>query len=263
MNIPFKKYHGAGNDFIMIDNRSAILTHDMSVLFERLCDRHFGIGADGIILYENHPELDFRMVYFNSDGRESSMCGNGGRCIVKYAHDMGFVEKTALVFEAIDGVHQARLTNDGVELQMRDVPSIEAVGEGYVIDTGSPHFVAFKQEIEGDDFVEKAQRIRNGYRYKAEGINVNFVLEREDVLELRTYERGVENETLSCGTGVTASALVYMDKNERDGEIAVKARGGNLKVRAKRTDKGFENIWLIGPAALSFEGSFSTESFSY
>jgi len=263
MKVEFQKYHGAGNDFIMIDNRSAKLSHDNQLLFARLCDRHMGIGADGIILYEEHAELDFQMVYYNSDGRQSSMCGNGGRCIVRYAIDNGFVNKTELSFEAVDGVHQAKLIDDQVELEMKDVQDIEPFGEGYVVDTGSPHFVAIKQRIDSDDFVNEARRIRNGMQFRNNGINVNFVERVEDKVLLRTYERGVEDETLACGTGVTATALVLMELDEKDGEITVEAKGGTLKVRASRNGSGYKNVWLIGPAVKSFEGSFNTEVLSY
>ncbi len=263
MKVDFQKYHGAGNDFIIIDNRAAKLSHSDTAFYAALCHRHFGIGADGMILYEDHPELDFKMIYYNSDGRQSSMCGNGGRCIVRYAADNAFVKAKEVRFEAIDGIHDAVIHKDKIELQMQNVSAIEPVGEGYVLDTGSPHYVVLKHQDNGEDFIEEARRVRNGIRFKENGINVNFVRETQDGAKLRTYERGVENETLACGTGVTAAALVLMKYAGKGSEVHLQAEGGKLSVKAQREGDLFKDIWLIGPAVKSFDGSFNTEDFSY
>lgn len=256
MNIEFKKYQGTGNDFIIIDNRSGALGHKEHDLYKAMCDRRFGIGADGLILFEDHDIADFRMVYFNSDGHESSMCGNGGRCIVRYAKDEGLISKNEVSFEAIDGIHHARIQDELIELQMQNVNKIEPSGEGYFLDTGSPHFVAMKNAWDDDHFIEDARRIRNGAKYKAEGVNVNFMSIEGDELKVRTYERGVEDETLSCGTGVTASALVYMRQQGNANLITIEVKGGSLKVKAKQSENAYQDIWLIGPASKSFEGLY-------
>lgn len=251
----FYKYHGTGNDFIIIDNRETDFPKEREMI-ARLCDRRFGIGGDGLILLENCEDADFRMVYYNSDGNESTMCGNGGRCIVAFAHRLDiFEEKTT--FRAIDGLHEAEIRNGIIKLKMKDVSSIKSDGESFVLDTGSPHFVRFVDDVQNFDVYRCGNEIRNSATYSAEGINVNFMQPiAEDQLFVRTYERGVEDETYSCGTGVTAAALVYLkDKNATS--VKIKVLGGELKVYAEKEAEGFKNIYLEGPATQVFKGKIT------
>ena len=259
MTLPFYKYQGAGNDFIMIDNRQEIFpSPDDQVFIEKLCDRRFGIGADGLILLNQVDGYDFEMVYFNSDGRQSSMCGNGGRCIVAFAQYLGII-KERCTFLAIDGPHEALLEQpDWVELKMREVQHIEKGDGFYYLNTGSPHFVRFVDRLDQINVIKEGRAVRYSERFKAEGTNVNFVEVQAAGIAVATYERGVEGETLACGTGVTACALAYYLHMEEAGaaEVEVQAKGGKLKVRFEKTQKGFENIWLCGPAHRVFEGTY-------
>jgi diaminopimelate epimerase len=261
-NIPFVKYQGTGNDFILIDNRrTGYLTREDTPLIERMCDRKFGIGADGLILLQETPGYDFEMVYFNSDGRESTMCGNGGRCIVAFARQLGIFDEKCR-FLAIDGPHEA-VVRDGnwVELKMLDVQQTERGDGFFVLDTGSPHYVVFVEDVSDIDVVENGQAIRYSNRFKKEGINVNFVERRPGGIEVATYERGVEDETLSCGTGVTAAALSWALSNAENkaGELPVSTKGGNLKVRFRPDGNGgFTDVWLCGPAERVFEGHYNS-----
>ncbi|WP_304344563.1 diaminopimelate epimerase [Chryseobacterium koreense] len=250
--IEFFKYQGTGNDFVMIDNRDLQFPKDRT-LIEKLCDRRFGIGADGLILLENDDATDFKMVYYNSDGNESTMCGNGGRCIVAFAYFLDiFEDKTTFI--AIDGLHEAEIVNGTVKLKMSDVNTIINRDENFELNTGSPHFVKFVNEVENYAVYKNGNEIRNSATYKDEGINVNFVEPiSEDEIFVRTYERGVEDETFSCGTGVTASALVFL-KGKNKVEVNVKVLGGNLKVYAEQDGDSFKNIWLEGPAKQVFKG---------
>lgn len=246
----FYKYQATGNDFVMIDNRDQQFLKDEKII-EQLCDRRFGVGGDGLILLENHDHLDFTMVYYNSDGKISSMCGNGGRSIVAFAHFLDLFEDK-VKFEAIDGVHEAQINNGIVKLKMSDVINISKDAENYVLNTGSPHFVKFVDNLEHYKVYEEGNKIRNLPTYIEEGINVNFVEQLgEDSIYVRTYERGVENETYSCGTGVTAAALCVLNDKR---SIKIKTIGGNLTVYAESSDKGFYNIWLEGPAKQVFKG---------
>lgn len=253
----FFKYQGTGNDFIIADNRSGALKE---LPVERLCDRKFGIGADGLILLENEEGYDFKMVYYNSDGRESSMCGNGGRCLVNFANYLGIVQDQC-IFLAVDGPHRAELSPSEVALEMKDVSSIQRLLDDYTLDTGSPHYVRFVEDVNTDGFVQEAREVRNQPDYHEEGINVNFVSPQEDVLHMRTFERGVEDETLSCGTGVTAVALTYSAHlQEKTGTHTrqVQTQGGNLRVKyTKNEDGSFTNIWLIGPTKQVFSGKIN------
>jgi len=258
MKIPFYKYQGTGNDFVLIDNRDQnLISKDQIELVKQLCDRRFGIGADGLILLENHEGYDFEMVYFNSDGRESSMCGNGGRCVSAFAYHLGIVSENCR-FLAIDGEHESLIKdNDWVELKMMDVKNIE-VGEDYfLMDTGSPHYVIFVEDVDDINIVENGQAIRYSQRFKEKGVNVNFVEPAKDKIIVATYERGVEDETLSCGTGVTASAIAHYLQNpskERT-EIAIDSKGGKLLVRLEPSENGgFKNVWLCGKAEQVFKG---------
>lgn len=248
----FYKYQGTGNDFVMIDNRDLSFNKDKN-LIAQLCDRRFGIGGDGLILLENDEDTDFRMVYFNSDGGESTMCGNGGRCLVAFAHFLKIFDKKC-TFNAIDGLHEAEINDGIVKLKMINVSEIQRDDDNFVLNTGSPHFVQYVSDIENFDVYFNGNKIRNSENYKKEGINVNFVEEISDnELFVRTYERGVEDETYSCGTGVTASALSYL-QSKNIGEVKIKTLGGNLKVYADKNENGFSNIWLEGPAKQVFSG---------
>ncbi|MEM8527850.1 MAG: diaminopimelate epimerase [Bacteroidota bacterium] len=256
MQIPFQKYHGTGNDFIMIDQREQQhLTRDDQAIIEQLCTRHFGIGADGLILLQNHAALDFEMIYFNSDGRESSMCGNGGRCIVAFAHQLGVFEKECK-FWAIDGLHEAIVKDDWVELKMSDVEKVETYDTHYFLDTGSPHHVAFVEEINQTNVVEQGSQIRYSKTYQPAGTNVNFVQKNSQGITVATYERGVENETLSCGTGVTAAAIAYHLQHTTQKVIDIETKGGKLQVKLEPKADGFRDIWLCGPTQAVFKGIF-------
>ena len=254
MLIEFYKYQGTGNDFVMIDNRDNIFDKTNLEKVQKLCDRRFGIGADGLILIENLDDLDFNMIYFNADGSQS-FCGNGSRCAVAFAKYLGIIEKQAM-FLSTDGEHEAWINDAGeVSLKMHDVLSIEKGQDYYYIDTGSPHYVVNVDEVSKIDVKKEGAAIRYNDRFKSEGTNVNFVKYNDNELDIRTYERGVEDETLSCGTGVTAAALSLADSQCLDaGVIHVNAVGGNLKVGFKKIGNEFKDIWLIGPATYVFKG---------
>lgn len=249
----FFKYQGTGNDFILIDNRHLEFNKEEKYI-EQLCHRRFGIGADGLILLENASDFDFRMIYYNSDGKESTMCGNGGRCIVAFAHFLKIFEKKTQ-FIAIDGAHQAEIDGDIVKLKMIDVEQINERENSFVLNTGSPHYVQFVSEVKNYDVYENGKKIRYSQEFSLEGINVNFVEKLSDKkLFVRTYERGVEDETLSCGTGITASALAFM-KHQNIFSVEVEALGGKLKVYAEKKNDGFHHIWLEGAAQQVFKGN--------
>lgn len=253
MELRFFKYQGTGNDFVMIDNRVPVFSETNEALVARLCDRRFGIGADGLILLENHPAYDFQMVYFNSDGRQSSMCGNGGRCLVQFAHDMGAIKKET-TFNAIDGEHDAYLKDGLVYLKMIDVAEVEAQDDFYFLNTGSPHYVSFVSGVQSFPVYEEGYKIRNNDRFREKGTNVNFIEKIGEALWVRTYERGVEDETYSCGTGVTAAALAASLKGLQS-PVAIQTRGGELGVSFEKEGNGFKNIYLSGPAVRVFEGT--------
>ncbi|MBS1637027.1 MAG: diaminopimelate epimerase [Bacteroidetes bacterium] len=255
MILQFYKYQGTGNDFVLIDNRDMKLSLSVEQI-RLLCDRRFGIGADGLMLLELEPGVDFKMVYFNSDGNESSMCGNGGRCITALAARLGLIGKEAK-FLAVDGLHEAKIENDIVSLKMNDVRTIETGSDFYFLDTGSPHYVKFVEGVAHTDVFSEGSKIRNNERFKETGTNVNFIEKLDDVLFVRTYERGVEDETLSCGTGVTASALVAAARGLATGKnnCRVKTPGGELNVKFDKVlENTFYNIWLEGPATFVFKG---------
>lgn len=256
MHLKFYKYQGTGNDFVIIDDRNKSFKNDTK-LVQRLCDRKFGIGADGLILLQGpeHAGEDFKMVYFNADGNESSMCGNGARCAVSFAHFLGIIEEET-VFSTSDGKHKARLDASGlVHLKMRNVPEIKKMEEAFFVDTGSPHHIVFAENIADIDVKKEGAKIRNNAVYRNEGVNVNFVETDGNSLSIRTYERGVEDETLSCGTGVTAAALVaHFAKKTRGEKIVVKTPGGKLLVEFKPDIDQYYDIWLTGPAEQVFKG---------
>ncbi len=261
MNIKFFKYQGTGNDFIMIDDRISLFPNgDNTKLIEKLCHRRFGIGADGLILLQKHESADFFMKYYNSDGRESSMCGNGGRCIAQFAKDLNVVGDKA-AFYAVDGYHEADYENKMVSLLMKDVNSIEKRStDEFVLNTGSPHYVVFSDaDITNLDIVSMAKKIRFNDEFAKEGINVNFVnILSDNELKVRTYERGVEDETFSCGTGVTASVLAYSQRNSIESQlINVQTLGGTLSVKYTPNEQSFKQVYLQGPAIRVFEGELS------
>lgn len=262
--IPFYKYQGTGNDFVMIDQREKkYIQKKDTALINKICDRRFGIGADGLILLENRKGYDFQMIYFNADGRESSMCGNGGRCIAAFANHLGIVNSKCH-FLAIDGPHKAIIKKDSwVELKMSDVKNIE-IGEDYfLMNTGSPHYIVFVEDIDDINVFENGQAIRYSKRFKKEGVNVNFVEQTKDKIIVATYERGVEDETLSCGTGVTAAAIAHFLKNpnrRKKQNIPISSKGGDLAVRFEPIGKnGAGNIWLCGKGEKVFEGNFLSD----
>lgn len=255
--IEFFKYHGAGNDFVIIDDRKKLFDLSDHQLIKRVCDRHFGVGADGLMLLRSSSQADFEMIYFNSDGRLGSMCGNGGRCIVSFARSLNMVNDHCS-FLAADGMHQAVIHSQmDVSLQMQDVESIELIEEADgLIDTGSPHYVVVKQNIDQLDVVREGMKIRYNDRFREKGVNVNFIQPEDEIVRIRTYERGVENETLACGTGVTAAAIYAVAFLRFISPVKVKAVGGDLVVSFDRVGSKFINIWKRGPVALVFKGKY-------
>ncbi|MES2005970.1 MAG: diaminopimelate epimerase [Bacteroidota bacterium] len=257
MTLSFYKYQGTGNDFVIFDNRDGKITLTTEQV-KQICDRRFGIGADGLMLLNNLEGYDFNMIYYNADGRESSMCGNGGRCLTRFAYDMG-IHKNSYHFMAVDGEHEATLGEHGwINLKMKDVGSIDDYHGDALLDTGSPHYVKSVGDVMNLDVFEEGKDIRYSKDFAANGINVNFVEndENDKRIIVRTYERGVEDETYSCGTGVTASALVFAHNENGFNRIEVQTKGGHLAVEFDKTgDQQFENIWLCGPAIFVYKGS--------
>jgi diaminopimelate epimerase len=257
MIIAFNKYQGAGNDFIIIDNRNRIFNPENSSLIKNLCDRRFGIGADGLILISSISGFDFKMVYFNSDGFEGTMCGNGGRCAADFAIRSGIAGKK-LKFMATDGVHEAFSEEDLIRLKMNDVHEISSVSGNYFINTGSPHYVLFTSDLDTFDVYNEGKKIRWSKDFIPGGTNVNFVEPEDNGIYVRTFERGVEDETLSCGTGVTASAIASVLTGHFDrGPVNVKTKGGNLKVEFNVEGQQITDIWLCGPATFVFQGTIN------
>ena len=264
-NIKFYKYHGTANDFIMIEDRDKsiekLLTQDMIATW---CSRKFSVGADGLILLQEDKKSDFYMKYYNSDGNESSMCGNGGRCISQFAYDQEWIAGRSMQFMAVDGLHRAIIDEEKVYLSMISVPSVSRDGKAYVMNTGSPHYVRFDnlQEIDID---QEGKTIRYNSTYNSEGINVNIAEIKKNLVSMQTYERGVEAETFSCGTGTVAVAISsLLDTNQPNGqyEVKINTKGGQLSVRCKKHEDAFVDIYLIGPSVRVFEGilNFSKDS---
>ena len=259
MLVRFSKYHGTGNDFVMVDGRVQEVSFFNTNLIRGLCDRRFGIGADGLIILEESENSDFNMRYFNADGGEGTMCGNGGRCITAFASELGIISSET-TFEGIDGLHQASFLPDGkIRLKLSGVTGIKKLEDGYLLDTGSPHFVSFVKELEGMDVEHEGAEIRQQGRFGKEGVNVNFV-ERgkaRDEIMVRTFERGVEGETWSCGTGVTAAAITASFESGADIQsYKVQTRGGKLEVTFKMQPEGiFTDIYLTGPASHVYDGT--------
>jgi len=256
MQIEFYKYQGTGNDFIIMDNRDKRYESLTRQQVAFLCDRRFGIGADGLMLLNTHPDYDFEMKYYNSDGRESTMCGNGGRCLTQFAFDIG-IDKTSFSFLAVDGPHEANINEKVVALKMNDVNQVRHDHGDYILNTGSPHYVQFTNDVMHLDVYKKGKEIRHNKEFEKEGINVNFVEQTEltDRIIVRTYERGVEDETFSCGTGVTAAALVSAHNDSGFNRVEVKTKGGLLSVEYEKKGDTFKNIWLSGPAVKVFSGT--------
>ncbi len=261
MQLHFDKYQGTGNDFVLIDNREAKIALSVNQI-AFLCNRRFGIGADGLMLLENADGYDFRMVYYNADGNESTMCGNGGRCIVAYAKKLGVIKDNAS-FVAIDGAHVATINNDGiVNLQMQDVKEVLYAGGYTELNTGSPHYVMFVDNVNNTDVFNIGRNIRNSERYQPKGINVNFVQKLEDGIHVRTYERGVEDETYSCGTGVTAAAIAANADTTGHISTNIKTPGGNLQVSFDKKDANhIVNVILSGPATYVYSGEIAVKEF--
>ena len=258
MTRTFYKYQATGNDFVMIDNRAGGFPKEDTDYIRKLCDRRFGVGADGLILLENEPGYDFRMVYYNADGREGSMCGNGGRCIAAFARNLGLVSDSCS-FLAVDGPHEARLEGPTVWLKMGDVAEVHRKPRYVYLDTGSPHHVQEVAELEDFDVQAQGRRLRYSL-YGEPGSNINFVRPLEgNRFRVRTYERGVEDETYSCGTGVTAVALAMSATGKLKGEEAgIETRGGELSVRFRKSGNGsYSDIWLAGPAEQVFKGTLA------
>tara|TARA_B110000003_G_scaffold263884_1_gene288105 strand:+ start:655 stop:1428 length:774 start_codon:yes stop_codon:yes gene_type:complete len=255
MIIEFYKYQATGNDFIIIDDRDNNFDILDQALIAALCERRMGIGADGLILLRDHNRLDFEMIYFNSDGNKSSMCGNGGRCIVSFAHLLGII-KDKTTFMAVDGEHNSRLTDNNVSIQMKNVTDIKGLDGGLLLDTGSPHYVKIVDDLEAMDVNKEGRKIRYSNNFRKEGVNVNFVL--DDVkLKMRTYERGVEAETLSCGTGVVATAIaMHYAKCFSEETIFIETKGGVLRVDFELIKGCYQNIWLSGDASMVYVGDF-------
>lgn len=258
MNLEFYKYQGCGNDFVMIDNRSQFFDKPNTKLINFLCSRRFGIGADGLICIEKSKGLDFKMVYFNADGNESTMCGNGGRCSVAFAKYLNIIKNKAR-FTAIDGTHKAEIIDDNVSLGMQDISDILMTDTHLFLDSGSPHHVTFITDLEIIDVKSEGRKIRYGAPYFEEGTNVNFVTQINDTnFKVRTYERGVEDETLSCGTGVTAVAIaVHKSGKTKNNSVNLKTRGGQLKVSFESDNGIYTNIYLKGPAVQVYKGTIS------
>ncbi|RLD30238.1 MAG: diaminopimelate epimerase [Bacteroidetes bacterium] len=255
MQHTFYKYQGTGNDFVIIDNRQDLFDKNNTTLIAHLCDRRFGIGADGFILLELDDKVDFKMIHFNADGNESSMCGNGGRCITDFASYLGIIDEKA-TFEAIDGIHHAVVEDGLIKLKMHDVTQIQNFNNHVFLDTGSPHYVTCIGDIDQLNVKQEGSKIRYSRAYKDEGVNVNFVEKvNDETFSVRTYERGVEDETLSCGTGVTAVALAmhYIGETEKN-LVSLNTKGGNLKVSFKKQGDSYVNIWLIGTATQVYKG---------
>ncbi|MEJ7691380.1 diaminopimelate epimerase [Daejeonella sp.] len=259
MNLRFYKYEGAGNDFIVLDNRKGEFNSSLNPeAIKKMCDRHFGIGADGLMALQLKDGYDFEMLYFNANGNEGTMCGNGGRCIVAFAEYLRLINGETN-FLAVDGLHYAKISEKGgwVSLKMIDVTTVDIDNEAMVLNTGSPHYVLLTNDLQNKDVFKEGQGIRYSDRYVDAGINVNFVEDMGTHYFVRTYERGVENETYACGTGVTAVAMAMAKTKSQTGDIATSLRvlGGDLKVRFNYDGKSFTEVFLEGPATFVFEGA--------
>lgn len=258
MIIPFFKYHGTGNDFVILDNRNNNYDHLTEEDIRKICHRHFGIGADGLMLFQQRVGFDFEMIYFNSDGKPGTMCGNGARCMVQFAADQG-IKKFTYKFQAADGIHEAEFDTQGwVRLKMANVYEMREEPGFFMVNTGSPHYVLAVKSVKNTDVTTEGREIRNSAEFAVDGINVNFVERLEvDTISVRTYERGVEEETMSCGTGVTASALAFAHNPKGFNNVEVVTPGGMLHVEFNKINNtSFEDIWLCGPAEFVYSGEY-------
>jgi diaminopimelate epimerase len=257
MTLSFFKYQGTGNDFIMLNNTSGIYDKLSIADIQQLCDRKFGIGADGLIAIQNHSAHDFEMHYYNADGTQS-FCGNGARCAVAFAGSLGLLKGPHTQFLAIDGVHQAWLCEDEVKLKMSDVEPIQNLENSFIVQTGSPHCVLLDHIHTHGHVTEIGRAIRYNERFEKDGINVNLMEITADGIRVATYERGVEDETLSCGTGVTAAALVYAQLQDlQKGAVEVLTKGGQLQVQWQlNSDHSYTEVYLTGPAKLVYNGNY-------
>ena len=258
MTFHFDKYQATGNDFIMIDDRDGRFPAREPDLIRAMCDRHFGIGADGLMLLGREPGYDFRMTYFNADGHEGTMCGNGGRCAILFARSLGMVTHPTIRFMAIDGDHEGVLA-ETVRIRMKDVREIREMEGRFFVDTGSPHLVIPYHDLSQLDVVTLGRNLRNDAAFLPGGTNVNFIIPGDKDITIRTYERGVENETLSCGTGSVAAVIAIAYQRQLDrGRFLVQAPGGRLHVSFARDPNGsYRDIWLEGPARKVFSGTYT------
>lgn len=256
MQLHFHKFQGTGNDFILIDNRSGFLSELTREFVSKWCNRKFGIGADGMILLNSSTKADFYVDYYNADGSKS-FCGNGARCAVAFGRKCG-IEKDSYLFEAIDGMHEAELlTDQRVKLKMGNVTDFKAIDDDWFLHTGSPHYVRFTQDLHAENVVDFGRKIRFSDRFSEFGTNVNLAQLSPSGIHVATYERGVEDETLSCGTGVTAVALIWAKLNGvNQGEQKILTKGGQLSVEWKMESDNFAEVYLIGPAEFVYEGTF-------
>ena len=256
MKMTFYKYQGTGNDFVVIDNRNGFFPKDNHSMIAEICNRKYGIGADGFLLLENNSKVDFTMVYYNADGKLGSMCGNGGRCIVHFANFLNIINEN-IVFEAIDGLHEASINNAIISLKMNDVASINVNTNSVFLNTGSPHHVEMVEDLKNYNVAENGFLIRNK-TYGKEGSNINFVEKiGTNLFAVRTYERGVEAETLSCGTGVTAVAIALSETNRIDtNNVELHTEGGNLLVHFNKLNSTYYDVYLEGPAKQVFKGEW-------
>ncbi len=256
MKFTFYKYQGTGNDFILIDNRLKSFNKTDTKLVAKFCDRRFGVGADGLILLEDSEISDFKMIYFNADGNQSTMCGNGGRCIVDFAQYLNVIE-TNTTFEAIDGIHHATVKKDTIALQMIDVLKVEENTNYSFLDTGSPHHVQLVSNLNNFNVKAEGSKIRYSNLYNSKGgSNINFVeQETASIFKIRTYERGVEDETLSCGTGATATAIaMHKSGLTKDLINTIKVKGGTLVIQFKTHNGNYTDVFLEGPTQQVFKG---------
>ncbi len=260
MIIQFSKYQGTGNDFIMIDARNSEFSILPPEKISAICDRRFGIGGDGLIMIRSHGDLDFSMIYYNSDGREGTMCGNGGRCAVAFANKAGIISDYAR-FQACDGIHEGWINKNIVKLTMQPVRGVKISGDHYELNTGSPHYVKFVDDVRKTDVRNEGSAIRYSSAYREKGININFVSLYKEGIFVRTYERGVEDETLSCGTGIIASAICAAISSKSDkNSYTIYTRGGTLQITFRKSgNEHFDDIILEGPVGFVFEGNINIE----